>query len=119
MQNVRRLIYLLSSLIGLWVLISFAGAMVNASNAEFWTTSLMWALLSCLLVMPALVVINHASSQHDTKQSTEASANVQVASAEQAQAEQEPFIKDAGNERTLWPNSEEQEWPPQESKTQT
>lgn len=115
MKNVRRLIYLLSSLIGVWVLVSFGGAMFNSANADFWTTSLMWALLSCLLVMPALVVINHASSQSQQK---EAHGEPMRAS-EPTGAEQEPFVNGASSDRTLWPQAEEQEWPPQQSTSQT
>ena len=44
----------------IWVLSSFAGLMINPSNAEIWTTSLMWSLLSSLIVMPILVVVHHA-----------------------------------------------------------
>lgn len=110
MKNVRRLIYLLSSIIGLWVLVSFAGAMVNSANADFWTTSLIWALLCCLLVMPALVMINHVSSG-PTEEKT--SPEEQVSSAEEASQKQEPFVKGPGSDRTLWPQSEEEEWPSQ------
>lgn len=115
MKNVRRLIYLLSSLIGLWVLGSFVGAMVNSANADFWTTSLIWALLCCLLVMPALVMINHASSPSAEETS---STEEQDSSVEKAAPKQEPFVKGSGSDRTLWPQSEEKEWPPsQESNT--
>lgn len=114
MKNVRRLIYLVSSFIGLWVLVSFGGAMVNSANADFWTTSLMWALLCCLLVMPALVVINHASSQSEVKTTKKA----QATSVEQSEPQEEPFVRDSDSDRTLWPESEEQEWPPQQSKAQ-
>lgn len=114
MKNVRRLIYLFSSIIGLWVFVSFAGAMVNAANADFWTTSLMWALLCCLLVMPALVMVNHASSS-PAEENT--SAQKQASPAEKNAPKQEPFVQGSGSDRTLWPQSEEQEWPSQQSKT--
>jgi hypothetical protein len=59
MKDIRRLILALSFLMGLWVIGSFAGVMLNLPTAEFWTTSLMWSLLSSVLVMPVLVVAHH------------------------------------------------------------
>lgn len=96
MKHVRRLILALSSFIGVWVLASFGGAMIDTANAAFWTSSLMWALLSCLIVMPALVMVSLASSEASRKQQ-----------AQQA-SEQEPFIqKDSDEARTLWPEPEQ------------
>lgn len=111
MQNVRRLILYLASVIGVWLLISFGGAMVDSANAAFWSSSLMWALLSFLVVMPALVMANHASSQ-----SAQRAASAQRQSAS-AQTKQKPFVKDESDEvRTLWPepNQSNDEWPPQD-----
>lgn len=110
MQNVRRLILYLSSIIGVWVLISFGGAMVDSGNAAFWSSSLMWSLLSFLVVMPALVLINHAS--------TEASRRAQATARQQAtpKSQQKPFVQEESDEvRTLWPEPEQKgEWPPQD-----
>lgn len=104
MKQVRRLILALSAFIGVWVLVSFGGAMFDSANAAFWSSSLMWALLSSLIVMPALVMVNHASTQSAKK-------------AAQQQAEQEPFIQEESDEaHTLWPEPEQEaEWPPQET----
>jgi len=101
MKNIRRLILALSSFIGIWVLVSFAGAMFDSGNAALWSSSLMWALLSSLIVMPALVMVNHASTQA----SKEAAAQQQAAQT----AEPEPFIEeDADETRTLWPDPEQE-----------
>ncbi len=111
MQNVRRLILYLASVIGVWLLISFGGAMVDSANAAFWSSSLMWALLSFLVVMPALVMVNHASNR-----SVQRTASSQGQSTP-AQSEQKPFVEDESDEvRTLWPepNQPNDEWPPQD-----
>ena len=55
MQTVRRLITVFSCLICVWVFVSVGGAFFDQANAEFWSASLMWSLLSSLLVAPALV----------------------------------------------------------------
>ena len=104
MKQVRRLILALSGVIGVWVLVSFGGAMFDSANAAFWSGSLMWSLLSSLIVMPALVMVNHASTQSERK-------------AARQQSEQEPFIQEESDEaHTLWPEPEQEaEWPPQET----
>jgi len=43
-----------------WVFSSFAGLLINPSNADLWTTSLMWSMIASLLVMPVLVFVYHA-----------------------------------------------------------
>lgn len=108
MKQVRRLILALSGVIGVWVLVSFGGAMFDSGNAAFWSSSLMWALLSSLIVMPALVMVNHASSQAEKK-----AARQQATS----ETEQEPFIQEESDEaRTLWPEPEQSaEWPSQQT----
>lgn len=106
MKQVRRLILALSGVIGVWVLVSFAGAMFDSGNAAFWSSSLMWALLSCLIVMPALVVVNHASTQSEKK-----------AARQQPNPEEESFVQDEPEEaQTLWPEPEQEaEWPSQKT----
>jgi flagellar biosynthesis/type III secretory pathway M-ring protein FliF/YscJ len=111
MQNVRRLILYLASVIGVWLLVSFGGAMVDSANAAFWSSSLMWALLSFLVVMPALVMVNHASSQSAQRTASPTQASTP------AQSEQKPFVEDESDQvRTLWPepNQPDDEWPPQD-----
>jgi hypothetical protein len=110
MKQIRRLILALSGVIGVWVLVSFGGAMVDSGNAAFWSSSLMWALLSSLIVMPALVMVNHASTQ---------SAKRAARKRSEATAEDEPFIQQqegADEARTLWPEPEQEaEWPSQQT----
>jgi hypothetical protein len=104
MKSVRRIILALSSFIGVWVLVSFGGAMFDGANVAFWTSSLMWSLLSSLIVMPALVMVSLASDEASKK------------SARQAPSKQEPFIQEDSDEaHTLWPEPEQKaEWPAQE-----
>lgn len=85
--------------------------MVDSANAAFWSSSLMWALLSFLVVMPALVMVNHASNR-----SVQRTASSQEQSTP-AQSEQKPFVEDESDKvRTLWPepNQPNDEWPPQD-----
>jgi hypothetical protein len=57
MQTARRLVAALSCTIVLWVFTSAAGALLDPAHAAFWSSSLMWSLLSTLLVAPALVIV--------------------------------------------------------------
>lgn len=59
MLQARRLIFALSVGISIWVLGSFAGTMVDPAHSGFWTSSLMWSLLTSLLLSPALLVAAH------------------------------------------------------------
>lgn len=118
MKNVRRLILYLSSFIGVWVLVSFAGAMVDSANAAFWSDSLMWSLLSALIVMPALVLINDAATQSASRHATSnANAGASQGQDQRASNEQEPFVqRDSDEARTLWP--EPQQTPEKPSRAQ-
>jgi len=116
MKSARRLIQYLASAVGLWLLVSFAGAMVDSANAAFWSNSLMWALLSCLVLAPALLMVNDIFSRSPSD-----SAPDSAAASPNAEA-QTPFVEDESDEvRTLWPEpgSDHQntadEWPPQEA----
>lgn len=114
MKNVRRLILFLSSIVGLWVLVSFGGAMLDSGNAAFWSNSLMWALLSTLIIMPALLVINHASNESSKARARQAHAQQRPTT---PKADQKPFIQEESSEaRTLWPEPEQDtEWPAHET----
>lgn len=125
MQNVRRIILFVSTLIGVWVIVSFGGAMFDPANAAFWSGSLMWALLSCLIVMPALVMVNHASNQASKKMAQHSRSGTRPSqvpdrhgSSQSGRRNQEPFIQEESNEtHTLWPEPEQaSEWPPKESR---
>lgn len=83
--------------------------MVDSANAAFWSSSLMWALLSFLVVMPALVLVHHASTQ--TSQPSQSAPQQPTAS----ETGQTPFVEEESDEvRTLWPEpDQDQEWPAQ------
>lgn len=59
MLQARRLIFALSTALAVWVLASFAGTMLDPARSAFWTSSLMWSLLTSLLLSPALLVVAH------------------------------------------------------------
>jgi hypothetical protein len=106
MQDVRRVILYLSAVIGVWALVSFGGAMFDSANAAFWADSLLWSLLSCLIVMPALLMANHASTGQPSREANESGAV--------SEDEQESFVQDSREDvQTLWPEPDQEgEWPP-------
>jgi hypothetical protein len=63
MLYARRLIFALSTALGVWVLASFAGTMLDPAHSAFWTSSLTWSLLTSLLFSPALLVVAHYVSR--------------------------------------------------------
>lgn len=101
MTQVRRLITSLIAFIGVWVLVSFAGVMFDGANAGLWVSSLMWSLLSALVVMPMLMVASHASTR--APEQTEQNRD------RVPEHEQEPFIREESDApHTLWPESEQE-----------
>jgi len=106
MQNVQKIILYLASAIGVWLLVSFGGAMFDSVNAAFWSSSLMWSLLSFLIVMPALALMSDFSADASSSKAT-------------APDEEAPSFVEEDTERahTLWPEAEsaqqdtDTEWP--------
>ena len=114
MKNVRRLVFYVAAAVGVWLLVSFAGAMLDSANAAFWSDSLMWALLSSLVVAPALLMVHNAfsSSQDSPSSRSEPSSD----------EDQTSFVEEEerGEMRTLWPEPEtepnqEDDWPSQDA----
>ena len=101
MKFIRKLIPILAGLLGLWVLGSFVGVMLNLSNAGFWTTSLMWSLLASLLVMPALVMVHHA-----TGGTRKAASDHKRSASRPTIQKQPPFVPDEEEEGVLWSERE-------------
>jgi membrane protein implicated in regulation of membrane protease activity len=97
MKIVRQLIIGTSVFIAAWVGLSFIAVMLNTGNADFWTTSLVWSLLACIVVMPGLVIAHHANERAETRR------------AQQAVEEQTAFIDEAEQEGKLWPSEEKME----------
>jgi hypothetical protein len=105
MNTVRKLIPVLAGLVGLWVIGSFVGVMLNLSDADFWTTSLMWSLLTSLLVMPGLVVLHHATQRSGAgRQRTSSRPTIQ---------KQPPFVPEQEEEGVLWPETEKRRSSPE------
>jgi hypothetical protein len=105
MQSVQKIILYLASAIGVWLLVSFGGAMFDSVNAAFWSSSLMWSLLSFLIVMPALALMSDFSAGDASSSNTTA-----------ADEEAPSFVEeDAEQAHTLWPEAdstqESPEWP--------
>lgn len=58
----KRFFQLLAILVGIWVLGSFLGTMLDPARANLWTKSLMWALLSSVVLAPVFLFIGTSSS---------------------------------------------------------
>jgi len=105
MRFLRVLVPGLSALLAVWVFGSFVALMVNPANAGTWTTSLMWALLSSLVVMPVLVVVHHMNTRAE-----QPTTDREAPSKEPTDAPS-PFVPDSAN-------GSSSEWPPSESDVQ-
>ncbi len=80
MENARRFILYLVAIIGTWLLISFGGAMLDSPNAAFWSDSLMWSLLSCMVVAPTLVFLLTSPSGNSASASSKSFVDEKSAS---------------------------------------
>lgn len=58
----KRLFKLLAVLVGLWVLGSFLGVMFDPAHANVWTQSLMWAMLSSVILAPVFIFVGTSPS---------------------------------------------------------
>jgi hypothetical protein len=95
----KRFLTIALAAIGAWVLVSFAGTMLDTVRADFWTQSLMWSLLTTLVLGPLMILASTRSS------TPEPSIDEPVAASD---AEAPAFIEDeADRMRTLWPNDEQ------------
>lgn len=88
--------------------------MVDSANATFWSNSLMWALLSSLVVAPALLMVHNAVSGSQDPPSSRSETS--------ADEDQTSFVEEEerGEMRTLWPEPEtepnqEDDWPSQQT----
>jgi hypothetical protein len=87
--------------IGAWVLVSFAGTMLDTVHADFWTQSLMWSLLTTLVLGPLMILASTRSS------TPEPSIDEPVVASDE---ETPAFVEDeADRMRTLWPENEQTE----------
>jgi hypothetical protein len=59
----KRVFFGIAALVGIWVLGSFLGTMLDPARAELWTTSLMWAMLSCVVLAPIFLFFTTSDSQ--------------------------------------------------------
>ena len=58
----KRFFQLLAVLVGIWVLGSFVGVMFDPARANLWTKSLMWGLLSSVILAPVFIFVGTSSS---------------------------------------------------------
>ncbi len=96
MQTAQRILVVLGVLIGFWVLASVAGAFLDPAHPEFWSTSLMWSMLSSLLVAPALVMIYDASDQASKRTRSRPSPQANATPQRASSTTQRPFVEETG-----------------------
>lgn len=58
----KRVFQLLAVLVGIWLLGSFLGVMFNPGRADLWTQSLMWAMLSSVILAPVFIFFGTSDS---------------------------------------------------------
>lgn len=58
----KRLFNTFAVIVGLWLLGSFLGVMFDAAHKNLWTQSLMWALLSCVILAPVFMFVGTSDS---------------------------------------------------------
>lgn len=99
----NRLFQFLAILVGVWLLGSFAGVMFDTARANLWTQSLMWAMLSSVILAPVFLFVGTSSDSNQSppnmpraEERFEVDENMEV-------SEPEPH----GEEE--WPYSSEQE----------
>jgi len=98
----KRILTITLAAIGAWVLVSFAGTMLDTVRADFWTQSLMWSLLTTLVLGPLMIL---ATTRVDTPEvdTPETDVSEPVSASDQPPA----FVEDdADSVRTLWPTNE-------------
>lgn len=62
----KRAFFGIAILVGIWLLGSFLGTMLDPARAELWTTSLMWAMLSCVVIAPIFLFFGTSDSQQSS-----------------------------------------------------
>lgn len=87
-----RLFQSLAIFVGVWVLGSFLGVMLDPSHKNLWTQSLMWAMLSCVILAPVFIFVGTSGDE---------STN--------AEGETEPFDEPAESPPTQ--SLEDEGWP--------
>lgn len=125
MSSTRDLVVSLGFGIGFWVLASFAGAMLDPTHAEPWTTSLMWSLLASAVIAPALLMAYHNARRKSTRR--QSADRRKISSQGKATGEAKPFIETApsaaetlaaeeasagSRQATLWPEPQSRETGP-------
>lgn len=86
----KRLFQILAVLVGAWVLGSFVGVMFDPARANLWTQSLMWAMLSSVILAPVFIFVGTSESPSELRrqaqrdQPFEVDENVDVGQQEEA-----------------------------------
>lgn len=92
----KRFFAYLAAFVGIWLLGSFLGVMFDTARANLWTQSLMWALISCVILAPVFLFVGTSSTQSSPESEP-----------------QQPFeaetTEEGPREREGWPYTSEQE----------
>ena len=73
----KRAFFGIAVLVGIWLLGSFLGTMLDPARADLWTTSLMWAMLSCVVIAPIFLFFGTSDSQQASSGSPDRSFEVE------------------------------------------
>lgn len=96
----KRFFASLAVLVGIWLLGSFLGVMFDTARANLWTQSLMWALISCVILAPVFLFVGTSSSQSSSPSEAQ----------QPFDAEEDVDVSEEGaREGEGWPYTSEQE----------
>lgn len=74
----KRLFQTIAVIVGIWLLSSFLGVMFDPARANLWTQSLMWALLSCVVLAPVILFVGTSNESGGTYSSENKSQSMEI-----------------------------------------
>jgi len=74
----KRLFFSIAVFVGVWLLGSFLGTMLDPGRADLWTTSLMWALLSCVVLAPVFLFVGTSQSSSPPSRAYQSEGSFEV-----------------------------------------
>ena len=98
----KRLFRSLAVFVGIWLLCSFLGVMFDPARANLWTKSLMWALLSCVILAPVFLFVGTSSGSSSSTPPSDAERPFET-------DEEIDVQEDQVQEEEGWPYTSEQD----------
>ncbi len=96
----KRFFNILAIAVAVWLFGSFAGVMFDGTHQNLWTQSLMWALLSCVILAPVFLFVWSGDSSSEPTSSQDEPFDV----------EESMEVNDQGADQEAegWPYTSEQ-----------